>query len=230
MDYLGICQKVARESGTISGAAPTSVLAQTGRLLKVVAFVNDAWQQIQNQRAQWRWMQGEFSVAATIGTARYTATVWAITSFGEWITDTPEYSPVTLYDPAIGVADEGPLRAITYDQWASLYNRGAQENNRPIRYAISPANEFCLGPIPDKGYVVKGRYRKTNQVLAANTDIPNMPVRFHDLIVYRALQLLGGHDVAPGELSDAVSKALPLMQQLERDQLPTMRMAGGPLA
>lgn len=230
MTYLELCQKVARESGTITGTAPTTVVGQTGRLLKIVAFTNDAWQIVQNHRAQWRWMQGEFSGATSIGASRYTAAGWAITDFAEWVMDTPDYLPVTMYATATGVEDEGTLRAITYDLWASLYNRGTQTNNRPTRYAISPANEFCLGAIPDAAYTVRGRYRKTNQVLTANADTPNLPARFHDLIVYQALRLLGGHDVAPDELSDAMAKTVPLMQQLERDQLPMMQLTGRPLA
>lgn len=43
MDYLTLCQKVARESGVVAGVQPATVTSQTGRLLKIVSWVNDAW-------------------------------------------------------------------------------------------------------------------------------------------------------------------------------------------
>ena len=43
--FLQLCQKLARESGSVSGGAmqPTSVLNQSGRLAKVVAWLSDGW-------------------------------------------------------------------------------------------------------------------------------------------------------------------------------------------
>ena len=228
--FLEICKSVAEESGTALYSSITTTVGQSGEAGKLVRFVGKAWQDIQNARNAWRWMRGEFLKDAVIGTARYTASGFSIADWADWIGDTPFLLPMSIYDPAIGVADEGTLRQTGFDEWYRLYGRGAQTNNRPTSYATSPAGELCLGAIPDKAYKIRGMYRKTSQILSADADIPNMPVRFHDLIVYEALTLVGGHEENANLYADNQRKAARIMQALERDQLPSVSLASWPLA
>ena len=228
--FLQLCGIVARESGTASETSITSVTGQTGELGKIVNFTNDAWQYIQNKHDTWLWMRAEFLSDAVIATARYTPASFSITDWADWIGDAPDFRTFSIYDPALGGADETPIAQIDYNRWYNMYARGLQTNNRPIHWAESPAGEFCLGPIPDKAYRVRGRYRQTNQVLAANGDTPGMPSRFHLLIVYRALMLMAGHDEADQAYADNKVKSWDMMSALERDQLPRMRMMGGTVA
>lgn len=230
--YLQLSQKVARDSGTVSGTAPSAVTSQTGWLLKIVNWVADAWQDIQNAHDNWLWMMGEFSKTTTSGTARYTAAGWNISPFADWIVDNPVTGEFTtsLYLTSTGVSDEGAIRLISFARWMSKYGRGTQTNGRPTEYAISPALEFCLGPIPDNTYTVKGRYRKGNSVLAANADTPEMPARFHDLVARRALELLSGHDESPIAFADSKVKKDSMFYALERDQIQKFNTDSGPLA
>lgn len=228
--YLQLCQKTGRESGTMSGTNISTVTGRTGRELKVVNFVADAWTLIQNLHAGWKWMVSEFpSTAVTVsGTARYTATAWSITDFAEWIADADN---VTIYKQSTGVSDEGPLDYLDFRVWRSLYDRGTQTNARPTHWSISPDNEFCLGPIPDAVYVVNGLYRETVQTLAANNDTPNCPARFHDIIVWRAVQLLNQHDEADiAIIVTANANYNEVLANLRRDQLGRVTVGGGPLA
>ncbi|MEQ1888651.1 MAG: hypothetical protein ABL951_05655 [Alphaproteobacteria bacterium] len=228
--FLELCGIVARESGAASSSSITSVTGNTGELEKIVSFTNDAWQYIQNKHESWQWMRTEFLSDAIIGTARYTAASFSITDWADWITDTPDFRTFSLYDPALGVADEYAITHVDYNRWFAMYGRGSQTNSRPTYWAESPSGEFCLGAIPDLAYRVRGRYRQTNQVLAANGDTPNMPSRFHLLIAYHALVLMAGHDEAAQTYADNKAKARDLMFALERDQLPKMRMMGGTVA
>lgn len=232
MNNLQLCQKVARESGTISGVSPSAVTNQVGRLLKVVNWVNDAWLWVQNEHTSWRWMRKEFTQDLSISTGRYTPAAMNITDFSHWITDDlcRGYLPVSLYLTATGVSDEGAIRQIDYGLWRHRFGRGSQDNQRPVSYAISPLNEFCPGPIPDAVYTVNGEYHKTAQTLSANTDTPELPTRFHDVIVWRALELLAEHDEAPLAIAASRLKRIALMGALERDQLEQVEIACGPLA
>lgn len=237
MNFLQLSQRVAKESGTVSGdGLPSTVVGQTGRLGKIVNWTSDAWLQIQNDRNAWRWMRKEFSDKTTsAGTARYTAAAWNITDFAEWITDRdcPNYFPFSLYLQSAGVSDEGAIREIGWEEWRRKYGRGQQFTRRPTEYAISPSNELCLGSIPDATYVVNGEYRKTPQILSANEDTPECPERFHMVIVWRALMLLVKHDEAPPTvLAGAMQEHNRIMEDLERDQLIrySLRLGGGPLA
>lgn len=232
MTYLELCQMLARESGLVAGVQPASVAGQTGRLLKFIAWTDTAWRAIQNAEGTWRWMQGEFGSAATLTTAgalRYTAASFNLARWASWI-DTDD--TLTIYAEAEGAADETPLVWVRdWNLWRRMYERGAQVQNRPIHAAISPAGELCLGPAPDAIYRVRGLYRKSPQRLVENDDVPEMPGRFHELIVWEALLLLeedGEGGALP--LAKAVRRRTELMSSLRRDQLPQPYIGAGGLA
>lgn len=229
--FLQLCQDVARESGTISGPGlPMSVTGQSGRLLKVVMWTAEAWRQIQNARDNWRWMRREFEGATTAGAARYTPASWNLDDFASWVRDQRDYLPVSIYRQSAGVSDEGTIREVPWETWRAAYGRGAQTENRPTCYAISPSGEFCLGAIPNDAYVVRGEYYKAAQTLAADGDVPECPARFHNIIVWKAVLLLSEHDEAAFNVGTSRVKFLEYMEALERDQLPRVRIGGGPLA
>jgi len=227
--YLELCQQVARESGTITGVQPTTVEGQTGRLAKIVAWVDLAWREIQNRHAQWRWMREDWSANLTAGTDAYTAASFSIARFADWLM--PPAGIVSIFDPALGVADEIVLPDLTWPEWRRLYRVGEQTADRPLHVAVKPTGEIVFGPKPDKTYTVAGEYRKAPQTLAANGDVPEMPARFHDLIAWRALLLLAEHDEAEGgfQIGIAQRRSMELIDDLERDQLLPVRLPG-PLA
>lgn len=233
MDYLQLCQGVARESGTFSGTVPTTVAGQTGRLAKVVEWTAEAWVQIQEMNRQWRFMRAETTGGLTAGTGRYTPSSFSIdTDFSEWITDDPVllYRPWSLYLTATGVSDEGPIVEIPYDVWFNRYGRGSQDNNRPVEYAISPSNEACFGPIPNDAYTVRFPYRRAPQVLAADGDVPICPAHHHRIIIWWALELLGQHDEAQVPIASAVVNKRRYLTALQREQLPRPFIAAPPIA
>lgn len=230
--YLQLCQEAAKESGVFSGTVPTAVTGQTGGLLKLVGHVAAAWTAIQNDSNAWLWMAAEFSKSATSGTARYTPAAWSLDRHARWHTDNrvTGYRPHTIYKTATGVSDENELQQISFELWRTQYGRGSQTNNRPTVYAISPAGEFCLGPIPDDTYTINGTYQKSAQVLAADGDTPECPARFHRVISMRALMMFNGQDEAPEAYAWARSEYRSLYPQLRRDQLPQIAIGSGPIA
>ena len=237
--FLQIAQKVALESGTISGikindsvlSGPlTTCQNQSGRLAKVVSWTIDAWNEIQNRHASWLWMRVPFptTTITVANTARYLPSAWGITDFAEWIVDDHVCS---LYDQSLGVADEGEITFMAWIDYWRGYMRGLQTPNRPGFYTISPQMEFCVGPIPDKSYVIRSEYRTTPQILVNDTDVPNCPARFHDAIVWLAVLRLCQHDEAgPVPLAAAQMKYADQISALERDQLPSWVSYSGPLA
>ena len=220
--FLVLCQKVARESGTIAGVLPSTVTGQTGRLLKLVNFVIDAWTEIQNDESTWLWMRKEFSKPTIASTPKYTPAAWSLTDHSRWVIDPLS---VSMYLAATGVSDDGELNFLRWDEWRIKYGRGAQTDNRPIEYTITPPNEFALGPAPDLVYTVNGEYFAGNQTLAADGDVPNCPARFHDVIAWKALMKLAASDEANAQFAYAQGLYLPLRFALDRDQLPGIRIA-----
>ena len=213
------------------GVEPTSTSAQVGRLAKIVKWTAEAWVMIQNSRDNWRWMRAEFpSTALTAsGTARYTPASWNITDFSRWIT---EKNTVSMYKNSTGVSDEGDLiYQPDFVNYRRTYERGTITNNRPSIYAISPANEFCLGPRADAVYRLNGDYMKAAVTLSGSSDTPGCPARFHDIIIWKGVVLLADHDeVEPFYIARAQAKFAEFLTALERSQLPQVSIGSEPLA
>lgn len=218
--FLELCQKVARDSGTISGALPQTVTGAEGRLGKVVYWTAEAWRRIQNQHASWLWMVGEFEQPLLVSTARYTPAALSVDRHAAWITK-PE--AVSVYRTK---ADEGYITHIPFADWRRTFDIGAQHTGRPGYFSVSPAGELCVGPAPDQAYTIRGLYRKGPQELVNDDDVPEMPERFHDLIAYGGLLLLAEHDEAQLHIGVAMARHRGLMSMLRRDQLPMVHIGG----
>lgn len=228
--FLELVQDLARQSGTLAGGTTiASVAGVTGRADKLVNWIASAWTDIQNQR-DWNWMKAEYTSALAVGTKRYTYSSFSLTRFRKWVTDTPFWLPVTLYDDDIGVSDEAPLTQIPYDLWRTKYDRGTQTNSRPVEYAISPANEMCFGPVPNDDYVVKGEYWKSAQVLSANADTPEMPSDLHKIIVYRAMVLMGESDESASTIQVAQNEYRRMFHNLCAVSLPNIETGWNAMA
>lgn len=223
--FLELAKDVASESGSVDPGAITSVDGLTGRPAKIVNWVNKAWLNIQNSRRDWGWLLSPFTEALIPGSSVYTPASFNLTRFSSWCKDREWFMPVTLYDPDIGVSDEGPIPFIPHDLWKTKWDRGDQSDwDRPIEYSISPRNEIEFGPIPDKAYIVRGQYQKGPQTLVASADIPEMPARFHDMIVWEAIRLMLVSDGDYQESQFPTLEMVGLRHELELDQLPEITL------
>ena len=230
--YLQLCQTVARDSGTISSLTdPATVLNQTGRLLRIVNWVNDAWNEIQTEREDWRWMFGTFSGSTIANTANYTsATLGIAERFGQWrglYEHTDEQW--TCYKTSEGQSKEYGLRYVPYERFYPAYLTGTHDPGYPQHFTVAPDDSIYLGPTPDDVYTVRGHYQKSPQVLSADGDIPELPGLFHDVIKWKALILLGIFDEAFNQIPGWERKYDKLFSQLANEQVPRFEMPG-PLA
>lgn len=231
MDFLALVKDVARQSGTLAGGTTiNSVTSLTGRGEKIANWVQSAWDDIQSVRDCWKWQYREFVGALLVDTKRYTYASFNIASLSRWAVDTDEHKPFTLYDPAIGKADEAPIYFMAYKAWRERYDRGVHTAQRPICYSISPTNELVFGPTPDKAYALSGEYWKGPQALAANGDTPEMPAKFHKAIVWRAMMLLGEADENDPTILNAGREYKAIFAQLCSDQLDSLTLDGNVLA
>lgn len=237
MNFLTLCQMVARESGTVAGTNPTSVTGQSGRLAKIVTWTGESWKQIQNRRPDWDWMADTFTATINLaGGATYTPEgAWSLTRFGSWRQDdlTSGFKPMSMYLTATGVSDEQPLTQISWRTYRERYTRGTQTTDRPLEWAISPSKAIVFGPAPDATYTVNGEFFHRANAMAANTDEPELPEQFHELIAWYAVCLLHGHDEAlvnGAAFTHAKTQRDIYLQQLENAELPGITIGGGPLA
>ena len=232
--YLQLCQDVRRECG-IPGTGPTSVSGNTGELDRVVNWVEQAYREVQNRHNNWRFLRKGFTLTTVASDDTYAygdvtddATAAAITRFSDWrIEDLKD--PPKIYLQSAG---SGTQRWMTYTPWEyfkSIYKIGTQNTGAPVHITFDPNDNIVLGPSPDAVYIITGDYYRSAQVLAADSDTPEMPSQYHDLIVYKAMEKYGFYEAAQEFLAKGEREARRVMRQLELNQLPKIRL-GRPLA
>lgn len=219
--YLQLCASL-RQATTDSGTGPSAVTGQTGELARIVQWVADAWHEIQQEQDSWRWMRKSFTVSATSGDGAYafgdctdTVSAVAIARWSRW-----HKSTFKCYLTSAGVGGEYALHWLPWEDFRRIYRYGTQTNAPPYHVSEDPTQAFVLGPIPDATYSVSGDYQIGPQTLSADGDTPEMPAKFHKLIVYDALIRYGFNRVAPEALQLAQVEGSRLSSALRRDQLP----------
>lgn len=221
MNLLELVNAAERESNTVSQSQRlTTVVGASGRQEKIVQWVIQAWQDIQNERRDWTFLRSQFSAPLTIDQAGYTAAELNITDFSSWGRDLMNETPFSIYDTTIGRGDETPLKLIPYRDWLRMFDIGAPDSMRPLYVAIGYDNKLYFGNPPDKAYTARGWCRKAIQTLAADTDEPVITEDYHMAIVWRALMLLQQSDEAPDAYAAALANYRPYFNRMIREFLP----------
>ena len=178
MNYLELTNAVLRE---INEVEITNVSSTRGVQSSVKDFINKAQRDIINSEVEWPFTVVNQSFTTTAGTAEYDR---------ESDAKTVDYDSFTIQESADTA--ERKLKYISFDEYLERRNEADTNPNASAR-ALSeyvyttPDNKIGLSPVPDKDtYTVRYYYYQTTSDMAANTDTPTVPERFHDVIVNRA--------------------------------------------
>lgn len=196
--FLQLSQELRRLTG-IQGTGPTDVTNAAGIELQLVNYVKNAWIGIQNNPKQWRWMIRDWLQSAGPDTPLQTIAAtndYSLTA-GETGVESVIINTFRSYLTATGVSDRQRLNWMPWRRFQSTYGLITSTDRRPITVTQKPTGELRFYPRPDAIYSIEFETFKTPQVLSANADIPEMPVRFHQLIVYEALKRFGKNEDAP---------------------------------
>ena len=236
--YLQLVNLLASEAGiTSSSSSVSTVVGQTGTSLRLVNWVKQAYNEIQNRHTNWRWLRSKWTVSATVGDDTYAGTDCTdsrlsatVTRFAHWIPfDDDGASNIKRYLTSGGVSGEVWMTPIPWSYFMAIYKRGTQNNGIPIHAAIDPQNNLVIGPAPDGTYTLSGEYQMSSKILAADADTTEWHERFDDLIVFKAMEKYGRFYSAPEVIERGQVEGRRLMRQLENDQLPAMGL-GEPIA
>ena len=178
MNYLQLCNAVLRE---INEVEITNVTSTRGIQTSVADFINKAQRDIINSEVEWPFTVVNQSLTTVAGTSEYNR---------ESDAKTVDYDSFTIQESADTA--ERKLKYISFDEYLERRNE-ADTNPDSSARALSeyvyttPDNKIGLSPVPDKStYTVRYYYYQTTTDMAANTDTPIIPERFHDVIVNRA--------------------------------------------
>lgn len=183
MTHLEILQSVARLCGF---AVPTTTLGQTGAVSRALVYIAQAYNEIQTQPHDWRWMwaRGEFETVAD--TKDYDPSSTAL--------DRVDPESWTVYKTADGEATEQELEYMSWVDFRRAYGTGTVTSGSPTIVTLLPNKNIRAYPTPDDAYKIQFDYYVNPDVLSGDDDTPIMPAKFHDIIVYDAVTKYGKYE------------------------------------
>ncbi|MEE8364199.1 MAG: hypothetical protein V3R76_00295 [Gammaproteobacteria bacterium] len=182
-----------RSLSGIKGTGPTDVATATGIELQLVTFIKNAWIDIQAHPKQWKWMWGDYKPVG----GNPLQTVATAFDYVLVNVDTILVKTFRSYLTATGISDRQRMTYSDFEKFQNSFGIVVADDARPIRATRLPTGDLRLYPTPDDIYSIEFEYFKTPQILAVNADVPDMPARFHQLIVYEALKRFGKAHDAP---------------------------------
>lgn len=215
MNRLQLVQRLSLESGA-SGSITTTI-GQTGESLRLVTWIDQAWDDIQRMHPQWKWMRKTAGPAnLTQDQAIYAPTdaPFSLTDFGDWLNET-----FRIYQDTVD--NEQILTQYPYERFRNTYIYGTTRNTSgyPIAITITPAKALQVALQPDNtNYFLTGEYYAKPSAFSANNDEPDMPERYHIMIVWKALMYYGGYESSPEAFSRASQLYLELKDDLTQNQ------------
>lgn len=235
MNKLALVNSLIQECG-VSGGPLTTIVGQTGSIGRCVSWIDASFNEIQTEHDDWDWMRSSnllgagASFATVAGQASYqlgttAGTVGiAVDSFGKWDKDT-----FRCYTTTVGTNDEQFLDEVPFDVWRDTYMLGANRSvqTRPVVVAVGPDQSVNVGPPSNGLYTVTGDYFVAPATMASDTATPTgLPLRYHMLIVYRAMIKYGAYESASEVFSRGNLEYNLMFNQLEAVRLPQIGFAG----
>jgi len=201
--FLKLVQDLHREAGA-AGVAPTAVTGLSGEADRLVNWVIDADNHIQNLWFNWKFLYKQYAQSTGMGVA----TLVAPTDHSWWDFDTFKI-------------DGDPLDVVEYEDIKTEVLDTTQA--MPSRVIIMPDSSLKFEPVPDQVYAITADYYVEPTLLAANSDISAIPVRFHKIITGRALILYGNYENAVEIIEQGEKDYIEILARLESHQLPDQK-------
>lgn len=223
MTFLELCQKLVQKAAGISGNV-ASVTGQAGELGRVVSWIADAYEYVQNKHQDWEFLRLGATFPVVANKATYTPAEAGQTTFGEW----RFASSWRAYATAQGVADEQRVEFMPYDTFRDTYLIGTNrlETGRPQVVTEAPDQSLIFWPTPNDDYTIVGELYRAPHIMLANSDTPIFAAKFHNVIVQRALMFYGEFEGDPNTFGAGQTECARLISMMESQYLPEWSNAG----
>lgn len=208
----------------MQGSGPSSVANAQGVEEVLVRFVRDAYVDVQNLREEWNFLENSDSFVTVAGQEEYTS----LEIFGTSTPNIKKHNKDSVY-----ITDSnGKKSYLVHLDNLVLEARylNSDEQKLPRMYAIEPSTlSVKLRPIPDGVYTVNFRYWEQPEVLTLDPQVPKLPLSFHNLIVYKAVEKMAVYLNSPELYREYATEAARMQGQLMRMDLKKKRMTAGAL-
>ena len=204
--YLELLQQLHRDVGA-AGSEPVAVTGLRGEAKRLANYVKRADQLIQLKWVNWKFLRATYSA----DTVASTATAAKPADLKYW-----DFKTFFMIEP--GQTDKNPFGVVEYDKVKSDILDTTE--NIPWRAIVMPDNSLKFEPVPDDAYTIQADYYKVPTLLAANTDVSDIPPEYHQIIIGRAMILYANFENAPEMKDQGEEIYVEQLALLENDQLP----------
>ena len=203
MNKLAIARLVNTLAGT-QGVVDTTENV-SGYQNTLITFIDQAYSDIQLYRKDWKFMKAKTDAALS-------------TSINTYSDSDIAYIERILYGTKV-------LEEIDYDTW--ILN--THPTGEPTEFTIDPYDDSIIFNPSDTNYIVTIQYKRVPDILTVNTSVPILPVRFHNIVAYKALIGLGSFLGNVDLIDRYANKYSVELGQLMRSQLPMKYLKTSPL-
>jgi hypothetical protein len=244
MTYLQLCQlthRLIRAGNAQAGTKPSAIPVPANQdqiEYDIAAMVPRAWEWVQNEHPSWLFMRKQGSFSLTAGTRTYTlATIQAaITDYYGFI---PFYASSSfpyyfIRDPGATTVQDYPYAYLEYIQFRGLMDRRPRPANFiPTMLTEWPDKTIEVDPAPNLApsggnWQIGFDYRRTNQVLTLQDDVPLLPPEFHELIAWVAVRMLAEIRQEQSMVYSAALREIDsYMNKLKARYLPVVTVSTG---
>jgi hypothetical protein len=220
LNKLQLTQRLRQEAG-IPGSGPTTTVGQQGELGRLVSWIEQAYEDLQDTRPDWEFLRSDFSFNCVVGTSTYAPST--VTDLANW-----KYDSLRVY-----MTDLDDEQWLIYKPWdlfrdTRLIGSTRTQTGRPIDFTIKPDKSLVLWPIPDDTYTIDGEFYKAAQTMDTDTDVPAFE-RHHMVIVWNALERYASYVGEPSLFAKAQKEYGRLLNKLTLDRTRNITV-GCPLA
>lgn len=223
MNYLQIV-RATREIVGMQGSGPASTVGATGVDAVLASMVRTAYIDIQSLRDEFDFLSKKMTFNTIASVDEYTADDIFATS----TLDLAKYDKDSFY-----LTDSsGVKRKLTYLDREVLEQRYLNNSDEqlPTYFTIDHAdNTLILKPISDRAYTVNFRYWREPEILSEDSQVPILPVQFHQLIVYKAVEKMAVYMNAQSSYGEYNYEAKVMIGQLMRKSIRKKRLKRGAL-
>lgn len=220
MNFLELAQETVREAGTSDSVLLADVTdPPDSHVADIIRWVVMAWTSLQLQ-SEWRFMHVETPLALSAGDASY--------DLRSEISDFRRIIPYTRPPGRrwIRLDDKNQVFFVPYRSWAGAIDILGVKPGKPRYFTVDPGDNLLVSPEPAEPHTLTFDYLRTPQVLAADEDVPLLPLEFHEIIVYRALMKYAGYDETAPQYQRCEREYRELHRQMCSEQLPQMSVRG----
>lgn len=220
MNRLALCKRLRSEAG-IAGSGPSTTISQTGELGRIVDWIDEAYEDIQDKHNDWYFLRNDFSFNCVVGTSSYPTST--VTNLSNW-------KPDSFRCYLTSTDNETWLNYWSWDNFrdSRLMGPNRTATGMPIDFTIKPDKTVVLWPIPDDTYTIDGEFYRSPLAMTLDADTPVFD-RYNMAIVYNALMRYAAYSAEPSLFANAQKEYGRLIAKLEREHMP-MPTTGGSLA